>query len=102
MELMLRLAPEKEEAEKDLPMSQSEMTGYVGLYAQGRVYYELFIKEGRLFGKQGTVEGQVKKIGDNRFVLLTQGGRQQFALVPGENGKAEYLHISLRAARRVQ
>jgi hypothetical protein len=102
MELMLRLAPANEEAEKELPMSQSEMAGYVGLYAQGRVYYELFIKEGKLFGKQGTIEGQVKKIGDNRFVLLAQGGRQQFALVGGENGKAEYLHTSLRSARRVQ
>jgi CubicO group peptidase (beta-lactamase class C family) len=102
MELMLRLAPANEEAEKELPMSQSEMAGYVGLYAQGRVYYELFVKEGKLFGKQGTVEGQVKKIGDNRFVLIAQGGRQQFALVPGENGKAEYLHTSLRSARRVE
>jgi hypothetical protein len=102
MELMLRLAPAKEEPERDLPMSQAEMAGYVGLYAQGRVYYELFIKDGKLFGKQGTAQGEVKKIGDNRFVLLAQGGRQQFALVGGENGKAEYLHTSLRSARRVQ
>ncbi len=102
MELMLPLKPAIEVAEKDLPMSESEMAGYVGVYAQGRVRYELFIRDGKLFGKQETVEGQVKKIGENRFLLLTQGGRQQFALVPGENGKAEYLHTSLRSARRVQ
>jgi hypothetical protein len=44
----------------------------------------------------------VKKIGDWKFSIALSGGSQGFALVAGADGRAEYLHISLRAAKRQQ
>ncbi len=102
MELMLPLKPEVREAEKDVPMSEAEMARYVGVYVQQPQRFELFIKDGKLYGKQGGVEGVVKKIGEGRFSIAMPNGSQQFALIAGADGKAEYLSISLRATKRQQ
>lgn len=102
MELMLPLKPEIKGSEKDIPMSEAEMVRYVGVYVQQPQRFELFIKDGKLYGKQGSVEGAVKKIGDWRFSIAMPGGSQEFALVAGTDGKAEYLSIGLRAAKRQQ
>ncbi len=100
MELLLPLAPEVREPAKDIPMSEAEMARYVGVYVQQPQRFELFIKDGKLYGKQGNTEGAVKKIGEWRFSIAMSGGSQEFALVAGANGRAEYLSIGLRAAKR--
>lgn len=100
MELMLPLNASKDEPQKELPMNESEMTRYAGVYAQGQTRYELLVKDGKLYGKQGSAEGEIRKTGENRFEIKMPNGSQQFALVPGSDGKTEYLHISLRSAKR--
>ncbi|MEW6206770.1 MAG: serine hydrolase domain-containing protein [Acidobacteriota bacterium] len=102
MELMLPLGPEVKESEKEIPMSEAEMARYVGVYVQQPQRFELLIKDGKLYGKRGNTEGVVKKIGEGRFSIAMPAGSQPFALVAGADGRAEYLHISLRAAKRQQ
>lgn len=100
MELMLPLKDSKAETDKDLPMTETEMARYAGTYAQGPMRFELSVKDGKLLGKQGNVEGEIVKIGEGRFEIRTPNGSQKFALVSGSDGRAEYLHISLRSAKR--
>jgi CubicO group peptidase (beta-lactamase class C family) len=100
MELLLPLKPEVKEPEKEIPMDAAEMARYTGVYVHQPQRFELFIKGGKLFGKQGNTEGEVKKVGDMKFSIATPGRPQSFALVAGPDGRAEYLHFSLRAAKR--
>jgi len=100
MELMLPLKDAKDEPEKEMPMSESEMARYAGVYAQGQMRFELSVKDGKLRGRQGNVEGEIVKTGESRFEIRTPNGSQKFVLVSGPDGKAEYLHISLRSAKR--
>jgi CubicO group peptidase (beta-lactamase class C family) len=104
MELMLPLKPrDQEKPDPDMPMSAAEMASYAGKYGQREVSFEIILKDGKLFLKQVSSDLPIRKIGDNRFVAASpdRSRRMEFALVPGEGGKAEYLHAGLRAARRM-
>ena len=104
MELMLALKPvEAQKPKQELAMSVSEMANYVGKYGQREVSFEILLHEGRLFLKQGQYEVPISKVGENRFSAgLTGNAQMEFALVPGADGKAEYLHLGLRAAKRMK
>jgi CubicO group peptidase (beta-lactamase class C family) len=104
MEMMLPLKPrEEEKLDVDVPMSAAEMAGYAGKYGQREVSFEIILKDGKLFLKQGSNDLPVHKIADNRFAAVAPGNsrRMEFALVQGDGGKAEYFHAGLRAARRM-
>ena len=104
MELMLPLKPKEADKPKpELPMSESEMAGYVGKYGQRSVSYEIVLKDGKLFLKQGENEVPITKVDDNRFAATLPGSLRpmQFSLVSGADGKVEYLHAGLRASRRI-
>jgi CubicO group peptidase (beta-lactamase class C family) len=103
MELMLPLKPKEADKPKpELPMSESEMAGYVGKYGRS-ASYEIILKDGNLFLKQGENEVPITKVGENLFAVTLPGSARpmQFALVPGADGKVEYLHAGLRASRRI-
>lgn len=100
MELMLPLKEKKDEPQKEMPLSAEEISRYAGVYVQGQMRFELSVKDGKLYGKQGNVQGEIVKVGEDRFEIRTPNGSQRFALVSGSDGKAEYLHISLRSAKR--
>ncbi|HEY3136578.1 MAG TPA: serine hydrolase domain-containing protein [Blastocatellia bacterium] len=103
MELMLSLKPKEADKPKpELPMSESEMAGYVGKYGRS-ASYEIILKDGNLFLKQGENEVPITKVGENLFAVTLPGSARpmQFALVPGADGKVEYLHAGLRASRRI-
>jgi len=104
LELMLPLKPkEVEKPKQDLPMSAAEMASYAGKYGQRSVSYEIVVRYGKLFLKQGQNELAITRIGENRFSAMTPGSSRpmDFVLVPGADGRTEYLHSGLRAARRI-
>ena len=103
MELMLPLKPKDAVAKEEVQMSASEMANYVGKYGQRDVGFEIFIRDGKLFMKQGSSELAISKVGDNRFTAVASGSSNpmNFVLVPGADGRIEYLHAGLRAAKRM-
>ena len=104
MELMLPLKPKEDDKTKqELPMSAAEMSSYEGKYGQRDVSFEILLKDGKLFLKQGPNEMRIRKIGENRFSAapLDNSRPMEFALVLGADGKAEYFHTGLRAAKRI-
>jgi len=104
MELMLPLKPKEDDKPKqELPMTAAEMSSYAGKYGQREVSFEILLKDGKLFLKQGPNELRIRKIGENRFSAApTDNSRSmEFALVAGADGKAEYFHTGLRAAKRI-
>jgi hypothetical protein len=104
MELMLPLkAREAAKPKQELTMTAAEMANYTGKYGQREVSFEILHRDGMFFMKQGTNEMVVSKIGDNRFTAALPGDSRtmEFALVPGTDGRAEFLHNGLRAAKRI-
>jgi CubicO group peptidase (beta-lactamase class C family) len=104
MELMLPLKPKEAETPKqEQPMTAAEMANYAGKYGQREVSVEILLKDGKLFLKQGPTETPIRKVGENRFAAaaLSSSTPMEFTLVPGADGKAEYFHAGLRAARRI-
>ncbi|HEX9945260.1 MAG TPA: serine hydrolase domain-containing protein [Thermoanaerobaculia bacterium] len=76
-----------------LPMSPREMTSYAGTYAN-RWSVDLFVKDGRLVMRRFGTELPVIRIGEHRFSVTPEGGTpQEFLIVPGANGKPEYLQM---------
>ena len=104
MELMLPLKPkEAEKPKQEITMSAAEIANYIGKYGQREVSSEIFLKDGKLFLKQGSNELPISKVGENRFTATPPGDASplRFALVSGADGKAEYFHAGLRASRRL-
>lgn len=87
---------------EEMPITAQEISDYTGLYTHSFRKWELLVKEGKLHYKHGKAEWPVKKIGANRFSFTPAGplGTQEFVLIPGKNGKTEYLHIWGEVARK--
>jgi hypothetical protein len=104
MELMLPLKPKDALSKQETPMSASEMANYIGKYVQRDVSFEIFVRDGKLFLKQGSGgELTISKVGENRFTAMAPGSSNpmNFVLVPGADGKIEYFHAGLRAAKKM-
>lgn len=116
MELHLRLKPKAPARPRQaLPMTMPEMEDDVGVYANGNLKIELFIRNGRLMRKESypssveegpgrEIEGPVRKIGTDRFLFTPAGDEAaatEFILIRGEDGKPEYLHGNLEAAKKL-
>ena len=99
-------------ASESLPMTQAEMTGYVGTYENEEVM-TLFLKNGTLFIRDDTPPGRlgsltdgaelpVTKVGENRFSISPVGTSTPtlFTFIAGHKGRTEYLHIGSRALKR--
>ncbi|MFY1113254.1 MAG: serine hydrolase domain-containing protein [Methanosarcinaceae archaeon] len=85
-------------------MTEEEMTAYAGHYYNSpELYLDLVKKDDTLFLKIGELEAPVKKIGESRFLATNPflGQPLEFILVPGEDGKPEYLHMSHRALKKI-
>jgi len=87
-----------------LPMTASEMAGYAGKYGQREASVEIFVKDGKLFLRQGRNDLPVRKVGENRFVASAAGSDAalEFALVFGVDGQAQYFQGGLRSAIRIR
>ncbi len=83
-----------------LPMSPEEMASYTGTYAN-RWPMEIAVKEGRLVLKRFGAELPITKIGEHRFSVTPEGGTpQEFLIVPGTDGKAEYIQMFIWVFKR--
>jgi CubicO group peptidase (beta-lactamase class C family) len=116
LELSLPLEPKRQEPRKQVvPMTLAEMDNYAGTYVNGALKIELIVRDGKLFRKEfypttiedgpgRDFEALVTKVGTNRFAFTLPGETipAQFVLVPGPNGRPEYLHSFMEAARRVK
>jgi CubicO group peptidase (beta-lactamase class C family) len=105
MELLLPLeAKRARKSEQALPVSGSEMSEYVGTYANKPESAEILVKQGKLILKRADGEFPITKIGNCRFSIIksSESKAEEFVLVPGANGKAEYLHMDRHALRKVQ
>jgi hypothetical protein len=105
MELLLPLEAKAEaKSEQALAVSEAETSNYVGKYANKPQSAEIFVKEGKLILKREDGEFPITKIGNCRFSINKPSGSEpeEFVLVPGAKGKAEYLHIGRHALRKVQ
>jgi CubicO group peptidase (beta-lactamase class C family) len=102
LELMLPLKP-KDDAGRDMPLSESDMARFAGTYTQGGgPSAELLIKDGKLHIKQGPAQFPLTRIGEYRFSFMPPGAPRasEFALVPGADGRIEYLHSGARAMKK--
>lgn len=99
-------------ASESLPMTQVEMSGYLGTYENERVM-TLFLKDSRLFIRDDSPPGSLGSLTDNTELPVTKVGENRFSISPvrtsestlftiiaGHNGRIEYLHIGGRALKR--
>lgn len=102
MDIVLRLRPGPAElTPRSLSMTPEEMSEYAGIYANNTAV-ELAVRDGKLFYKENDSELPVTKVGEHSFNAGTQGasGAVFFVLVPGANGKTEFLYKRDMAAYR--
>ena len=105
MELMLPLGPKAEaKSEQVVAVSETEIREYVGTYTNKPESAELLIKKGSLVLRWRDEEHSITKIGDHRFSIAnpSESEAEEFVLVRGRDGKAEYLHIGRHALKKVQ
>ncbi len=95
-ELILPLAAKREIKAQPLPMTEVEMRKYVGMYGESPNAVELLVKDGKLVRKITSGEVPVSKMGESRFMA----GTAEFVLVPGANGKVEFLHAGGRTMKK--
>src|SRR5262245_8818094 len=102
MELMLPLEAKVESQPKPIAMTEAEMARYIGVYGDQPNRIEIAIKDGKLVIKWMDIEAQVSKLGESRFSATGPSQTIEFALVPGSDGKAEFLFLSGQAFSKVQ
>lgn len=111
MELVLALTPKPApDHGKTVPMTPAEMESYVGSYVNGDQKTVLRVQDGKLYrtdsegAKPVESSEPVTKIGTNRFAFMRPGspGQTEFILIPGADGRIEYLFSGLVAATRAE
>lgn len=101
-ELALSLQPTvKPPTNRELPVTDAEMNRYVGRYVNSPNYLivEIVKKDNHLFLQQvGSKEmSRIVRIGQDRFSV----GGEEFVILSGADGTAEYLHIVGHAFKKV-
>ena len=104
MELMLPLEARDESRPKPIPMTEEEMARYVGVYGDQPNRIEIVIKDGKLLLKGMGIEAPVSKLGESQFSATLPGPARtvEFTLVPGADGKSEFLFAGGRMRSKVQ
>jgi CubicO group peptidase (beta-lactamase class C family) len=99
-ELVLKFKPAKAEKPKEkLPLASADLEGFTGKYVNGPQTWEIFAKDGRLFLKDMQAEYPLTKTGAARL-SFGDNLENDVALVPGADGKIEYIFMGLYSARR--
>jgi CubicO group peptidase (beta-lactamase class C family) len=100
VEIALGIASPSRPPRPNRPITAEEATKFAGAYRNGSTTIALTARNGKLF----TPRGEVKSLGDNRFVLPGSGeagaAPMEFHIVPGKDGKAEHLMRNGRAFKR--
>ena len=104
MELMLPLAPKEVSTPKtSLPVSESEMKKYIGIYEQpNRFKIEILVKENRLFIKEFNNEMPLTKIGESRFSFQFPRADKPMEIYIkfGKDGEPVFIHQYVWAFKR--
>lgn len=88
-----------------LPLTAQQMQSYTGIYRHSpRQFFEILVRDGKLFLKDEEDLLALENVGENRF-LYNRGNpataaTDDLTFVPGADGKPEYLHINGRAFRK--
>jgi hypothetical protein len=99
MELVLsRTTPDPETAPPPPPLSEAELRGYTGIYSHAPRTWEVFMKEGKLYLRHEGAEQSLTNVGQHIFSF----GARRLVFVPGADGEAQHLFMSLYAARKMQ
>jgi len=103
MEMLLPLEPAPPRTlSQSLPMTDAEMESYSGTYSNENVV-QLVLKDHQLFLREGNNELPIRKLKERVFAVGPPGMSQPqiFVLVPGANGRIEFMHRAGRALKRV-
>jgi CubicO group peptidase (beta-lactamase class C family) len=95
--LFAQLGSRTDPSQSEEPLSAEEISRLVGKYTNNRETVELSEREGKLYARQGGQERSATKAGPNR--LKIRDG--EYIVIPGDDGKPEYLHHGGRSYRRV-
>jgi CubicO group peptidase (beta-lactamase class C family) len=99
MELVLSLEPKPPaKPAEEIAMTSEEIGKCAGRFRNGTDTEELLVNDGKLMLKRAARESEVVKLGEGRF--RTKPDRAEFLLVPGKDGKAEFLFRGGRALAR--
>jgi len=108
MELMLPLQPEtKVENKQSLPIREGERRKFVGRYIRpdidGPVTADIFLRDNKLWLRAFGFEEPITRVDSTTFSVAVPGyrGPWHFSLLPGADGSAEYLCLSLGVMKRV-
>ena len=97
MEMLLPLKAETKQENAETVVTAAELKRYTGKFSHAPQVWEFFIKDGKLFLKQGEKEFELKKTGKDTFGF-EQGG---FLFVRDEKGEFEHIFMGLYAAKKV-
>src|SRR5262249_26635966 len=102
MELTLSMIP-KPGLAATVAMNREEMAKYVGIYSDPPGRAEILMRDGHLLLKEFGFTMLVNKTIDNRFFFTPPLSLQteEITLIPGSNGRAEYLRRGSRTYTRV-
>ena len=108
MELMLPLQPEaKGENKQSLPISEGESRKFIGRYVRpdidGPVTADIFLRDNKLWLRAFGFKEPMTRVDSTTFSVTVPGyrGPWHFSLLPGADGNAEYLCLSLGVMKRV-
>lgn len=104
LELVVPLSAPKPAAQlQPLPMTAEELASYAGSYVNSEgIRAELIVQEDKLFARLGGRQFAVNKVGANRFQAPGAAQLQEFVLLPGADGKPEFLAAEMWALRRIK
>jgi len=100
-EMFLPLKPVVAEApKKAIPMTATDLTAFAGKYVNGPQTWEIIATGGKLVLKAEDAEFALSKIADWRLAFGAEL-ENELVLVPGADGRAEYIFNGLYSAKRV-
>lgn len=97
-ELLLPFTAKAQAKRQSIVMTQGEMEKYLGTYGDAPNAMEIVLQNGQLMSKRGSTLTPIQKRSDTQFAT----GGQEFVLVIGADGKAEFLHAGGRTMRKIK
>lgn len=83
------------------PLTNAEMTEYVGAYSHAPQLWEISIKDGKLYLKLEGRDYQLTKSGNRKF-SFGESNENELVFAPGKDGKIQFLFSELYAAKRIR
>lgn len=99
-ELFLPLKPaEADKPKEKLSLTAADLANFAGKYVNGPQTWEILARDNRLFLKDAQAEYELTRTGAHK-VSFGDKLENDVALVPGTDGKTEYIFTGLYSARR--